>query len=84
MGIMALLSLPWVRGWFYDIFIRTYQILTGLYIYGIWQYLPKDHHLPKLPLYRPWDLWVDLVLTVNDHSLPECFVCWLRVSQRYS
>ena len=51
MGILALLSLPWVRGWFYEIFIRTYQILTGLYVYGIWQHLPKDHHLPRLCLY---------------------------------
>lgn len=50
-GILVALALPWFRKMAYEIFIRTHQVLTGLYVYGVLEHLPKDSHFSRLCVY---------------------------------
>ncbi|KAL4931872.1 ferric reductase family protein [Aspergillus undulatus] len=39
LGVLSLLSLPWLRQFSYEIFLRGHQIFTVLFVYGIWRHL---------------------------------------------
>ncbi|KAB8227897.1 ferric reductase family protein [Aspergillus alliaceus] len=41
LGVLALLAIRWFRRWSYEIFLRSHQILTGLFVYGTWQHLAQ-------------------------------------------
>ncbi|KAH2362573.1 hypothetical protein KXV98_004922 [Aspergillus fumigatus] len=50
LAAVALLSIPWFRQWSYEIFLRSHQLLTILFVYGTWRHLPSANRPPKLYL----------------------------------
>ncbi|KAL4891357.1 hypothetical protein BDV59DRAFT_194324 [Aspergillus ambiguus] len=50
LGLIAILSIQWLRRLSYEIFLRTHQALAGLVVYGTWRHLPTRSHHSKLYL----------------------------------
>jgi hypothetical protein len=50
LGVLSLLSLPWIRQLSYEIFLRGHQILTVLFVYGIWRHLSTQGWSSKIYL----------------------------------
>ncbi|KAL2846614.1 hypothetical protein BJY01DRAFT_173064 [Aspergillus pseudoustus] len=50
LGVLSLLSIPWFRHFSYEIFLRGHQILTALFVYGIWRHLPTQSQPSKIYL----------------------------------
>ena len=46
-----ILSISRIRRWSYEIFLRGHQLMTGIFIYGIWRHLPNHGGPPKIYLY---------------------------------
>ncbi|KAL5333669.1 hypothetical protein BJX70DRAFT_392011 [Aspergillus crustosus] len=42
LGVLALHSIPWLRQWSYEVFLRAHQMLAGLFVYGAWQHLQSQ------------------------------------------
>ncbi|KAJ6026426.1 hypothetical protein N7460_011243 [Penicillium canescens] len=51
LGILALFSIPYFRRWSYEIFLRSHQILAGLFVYGTWQHIPAHASSARLYVY---------------------------------
>lgn len=52
-GILLLCSLPLIRRFAYEIFLRTHQSLAIVSIYAIWRHLPSDSLSLKIYVYVP-------------------------------
>ncbi|KAL3439934.1 hypothetical protein BJX65DRAFT_317238 [Aspergillus insuetus] len=50
LGVLSLLSIPWFRHFSYEIFLRGHQILTALFVYGIWRHIPTRSQPSKIYL----------------------------------
>ena len=66
-GLIFLLSTPFLRRVFYEVYLRTHQFLAVLLMYSIWQHLqlklwPEQFHPPQLYVYIP--IWTFLVLSL--------------------
>lgn len=53
MAALLLISLPAVRRFLYEPFLRLHQALAAACIYSTWRHLPSDTLLPRLYLYIP-------------------------------
>ncbi|KAJ6118815.1 hypothetical protein N7471_013435 [Penicillium samsonianum] len=51
LGILALFSIPYFHRWSYEIFLRSHQILAGLFVYGTWQHFPTHTSSARLYVY---------------------------------
>ncbi|KAJ5976642.1 hypothetical protein N7481_010349 [Penicillium waksmanii] len=71
LATLALTSLPWLRRRCYEVFLRSHQALTALFLYGTWQHLPDQSRLPKLYLYVPL---VILALTTFLEVVNLCYM----------
>ncbi|KAL4960568.1 ferric reductase family protein [Aspergillus stella-maris] len=50
LGVLALLSLPLLRRWSYESFLRTHHLLAGVFVYGAWRHLPDRTSGPGIYL----------------------------------
>ncbi|KAJ5640294.1 uncharacterized protein N7484_008156 [Penicillium longicatenatum] len=50
-GVLALLSFPYFRGWSYEFFLRGHQLLSVTFVYGTWRHLSKHGGSAKLYIY---------------------------------
>ncbi|KAJ5183255.1 hypothetical protein N7492_000871 [Penicillium capsulatum] len=50
LGILALFSIPYLRRWSYEIFLRSHQMLAGLFVYATWNHL-RAHAGSELYVY---------------------------------
>lgn len=51
LGVLAILSVQWLRRWSYEIFLRTHQAFAGLFVYGTWRHLPAGSRHPRSYLF---------------------------------
>ncbi|KAF2672904.1 cell surface metalloreductase [Microthyrium microscopicum] len=66
-GLLFLLSTPFLRRLFYEVYLRIHQLLAVLLMYSIWQHLrlklwPEQFHPPQLYVYI--SVWTFLVLSL--------------------
>jgi predicted ferric reductase len=66
-GLLFLLSTPFLRRLFYEVYLRIHQLLAVLLMYSIWQHLrlklwPEQFHPPQLYVYI--SIWTFLVLSL--------------------
>jgi hypothetical protein len=73
LGALLLLSLPWLRNRWYEIFLRLHQAISILMVYGLWIHLDSKAFLSRVYLYC-------LIGTIGCSSLMSLFLILNRTS----
>ncbi|KAJ5646729.1 hypothetical protein N7490_003101 [Penicillium lividum] len=71
MAAILLLSLPAIRRFLYEPFLRLHQTLAAACLYSTWRHLPSDTLLPRLYLYIPLGIMLlGFLIELSNGVLP--------------